>query len=211
AIATGDTRYMRRVELEREIEDLAARKANHLTTQRGRRNEISTLTRTIPNDEKRLDILTEVAPTLTAWAEQDTKNYTVGDATTEVRKDASDQLLERLRGAYARLHGAGVDEHEHVATIAGVPLQATRLMESDKIILRYGDLPIPPTFINQDQLWPPRPTGGAFDRWKTHSLTDDTEPAENEAKASRAALAGGIMTRIENVIARTPDQLDAAA
>src|SRR5699024_3368793 len=107
--------------------------------------------------------------------------------------------------------GAGVDEHEHVATIAGVPLQATRLMESDKIILRYGDLPIPPTFINQDQLWPPPPTGGAFDQWKTHSLTDDTEPAENEAKASRAALAGGIMTRIENVIARTPDQLDAAA
>ncbi|MGG6774757.1 UNVERIFIED_CONTAM: hypothetical protein ITH50_25230, partial [Salmonella enterica subsp. enterica serovar Weltevreden] len=64
AIATGDTRYMRRVELEREIEGLAARRESHVAETRGRRDEIAALTRSIPNDEKRLAQLDASAPAM---------------------------------------------------------------------------------------------------------------------------------------------------
>ena len=208
AIATGDTRYMRRVELEREIEGLAARRESHVAETRGRRDEIAALTRSIPNDEKRLAQLDASAPAMQAWAEQDNKSYTVGTTTTSVRKDASDQLLEGLREAYVQLRGAGPNESSHVATFADVPLHVARVMEHDMVILRFGDLPMAGLSITQDQLWPPRDDGrfGVWGSGQDATLDGDVD----EARTSRAAMANGVMTRIENAIARAPRQVEAA-
>src|SRR5699024_12063039 len=43
AIATGDDRYLRRVELERDIESLDSRRASHMSEERSRREETATL------------------------------------------------------------------------------------------------------------------------------------------------------------------------
>lgn len=213
AIATGDDRYLRRVELQRDLETLEGRRDSHMAEERGRRDEIAALTRSIPNSEKKVEQLAGAAPALKAWAESDTKQYTVGRETFTVRKDASDQLLESLRSAYVQLRGAGPGESAHVATFAEVPLHATRLMEQDLVLLRYGDLPLGGTTIGQDQLWPQRerPEGDTFGLWgantieNLHSTQDD---AAAEAKTNRAAMANGIMTRVENAIARAPGQVE---
>lgn len=207
AIATGDTRYMRRVELEREIEGLDARRESHVAETRGRRDQIAGLTRSIPNDEKRLAQLDAAAPAMHAWAEQDSKSYTVGTTTTSIRKDASDELLEGLREAYVQLRGAGLFESSHVATFADVPLEVTRVMEHDMMILRFGDLPMTGLSISQEQLWPRR-DDDRFGVWGS-SQHESLDVAAEEAKTSRAAMANGVMTRIENAIARAPRQVEA--
>ncbi|MDV8002868.1 DEAD/DEAH box helicase family protein [Rhodococcus sp. IEGM 1408] len=208
AIATGDDRYLRRVELERDLAGLDARRESHVSEMRSRRSEIAALTRSIPNDEKRLRQLETAAPTLQAWAEQETKAYTVGPTTFTVRKDASDQLLETLREAYVQLRGAGPNESSHVATFADVPLHITRVMEHDMVILRFGDLPMAGISITQEQLWPQR-DDAHFGRWGAGQ--DETlDVAADEAKTNRAAMANGVMTRIENAIGRAPGQVEAA-
>ena len=221
AIATGDDRYLRRVELQRDIETLEGRRDSHMAEERGRRDEIAALTRSIPNDEKKVEQLASAVPALKEWAESDTKQYTIGRETFTVRKDASDKLLESLRSAYVQLRGAGLGESAHVATFAGVPLHVTRMMEHDLVMLRYGDLPLGGTSIEQDQLWPSRerPGDDRFGVWGSrttetlHQTPDETlqptpEDAAAEAKTSRAAAANGIMTRIENAIARAPGQVE---
>lgn len=208
AIATGDDRYLRRVELERDIEALDARRESHLSEVRSRREEIAALTRSIPNEEKRLEQLATVAPELKAWAEKETKDYTIGRTSFSVRKDASDRLLEALREAYVQLRGAGPNESAHVATFAGVPLHVTRVMEHDMVILRFGDLPLTGVSITQEQLWPQR-DDSRFGVWGAGS-TEALDVEADEAKSSRAAMANGVMTRIENAIGRAPGQVDAA-
>lgn len=207
AIATGDDRYLRRVELQRDIEGLDARRDSHQSAERSRREEIAALTRSIPNDEKRLDMLADAAPALQTWAEQENKTYTIGRTTLSVRKDASDQLLEALREAYVQMRGAGPNESTHVATFADVPLHVTRVMEHDMVILRFGDLPMAGVSITQEQLWPQR-DDAHFGKWGGQSGTLDV--AADEAKTSRSAMANGVMTRIENAIARAPGQVDSA-
>ena len=212
AIATGDDRYLRRVELERDIESLDSRRASHMSEERSRREETATLARTIPNDEKRLDQLADAAPGLQAWTDKKTKDYLVGRDTFTVRKDASDQLLERLREAYVQLRAAGPNESAHVATFADTPLHVTRVMEHDTVLMRFGDLPIPAIAITQEQLWPAR--DDQFGLWRgshnTETWHNGMDNDAQEANTNRAAMANGIMTRIENVIARAPVQLDAA-
>lgn len=215
AIATGDDRYLRRVELQRDLETLEGRRDSHLAEERGRRGEIAALTRSIPNSEKAIEQLIDAVPTLQAWTDSETKQYTVGRQTHTIRKDASDQLLEGLRAAYVQLRGAGPNESTHVATFADIPLRVTRMMEQDLIMLRYGDLPLGGTAIEQEQLWPGRenPEGGVFGVWggiAARADAENTPPADaaNEANRNRAAMANGIMTRIENAIGRAPGQLE---
>lgn len=215
AIATGDDRYLRRVELQRDLEMLEGRRDSHMAEERGRRDEIATLTRSIPNTEKKIELLANAAPALQAWTEAETKQYTVGRETFTVRKEASDQLLEALRAAYVQLRGAGPGESSHVATFADVPLQVTRMMEQDLVMLRYGDLPLGGTAIEQEQLWPQRerPEGGVFGVWGANGEADpqaSQNDAAAEAKTNRAAMANGIMTRIENAIARAPGRVEAS-
>ncbi|WP_216695912.1 DEAD/DEAH box helicase family protein [Dietzia psychralcaliphila] len=208
AIATGDDRYLRRVELERDIEGLDARRESHLSEVRSRREELAALTRSIPNDEKRLDQLSAAAPALTAWAEQENKDYTIGRTTVNVRKDASDRLLESLREAYVQLRGAGPHESAHVATFADVPLHVTRVMEHDMVILRFGDLPMAGVSITQEQLWPQR-SDSKFGLWGAGN-SEALDVEAEDANTNRAAMANGVMTRIENAIARAPGQIDTA-
>ena len=208
AIATGDDRYLRRVELDRDIEALESRRENHMAEVRSRRDEMTGLTRSIPVSEKRLERLAAAAPALQDWAEQESKPYTIGADTHTVRKDASDQLLESLREAYVQLRGAGPNESAHVATFAEVPLHVTRVMEHDMVILQFGDLPMTGLSITQEQLWPPR-ADDMFGRWGS-GQTETFGDIADEAKTSRAAMANGVMTRIENAIARAPSQVESA-
>jgi hypothetical protein len=196
------------VELERDIEGLDARRESHLSEVRSRREELAALTRSIPNDEKRLDQLSAAAPALTAWAEQETKDYTIGRTTVNVRKDASDRLLESLREAYVQLRGAGPHESAHVATFADVPLHVTRVMEHDMVILRFGDLPMVGVSITQEQLWPQR-SDSKFGLWGAGN-SEALDVEVEDANTNRAAMANGVMTRIENAIARAPGQIDTA-
>lgn len=206
AIATGDPRYLRKVELERDIEDLESKKASHEAELRSRREEIGTLTRRLPNDEKRVETLAAAAPGLSAWAERDDRQYTVGSVTHTVRKEASAQLLEHLREAYVQLRGAGPDESAQVAELAGVPLHVTRIMEHDMVLLRFGDLPMAGLSITQEQLWAPANT--ATPGLMAGSGLTDADVQASAATANKAAMANGVMTRIENAIARAPDEAE---
>ncbi|MFL0580645.1 helicase-related protein [Dietzia sp. 179-F 9C3 NHS] len=216
AIATGDDRYLRRVELERDLEGLEAKRESHLAEIRGRRDEMTALTRTIPNDEKRLGRLEAAAPAMQAWADQENKTYEVGGETLNsrthsIRKEAADHLLETLRESYVQLRGAGPDESHHVATMAGIPLRVTRVMEHDMILLSYGDTGLTATSITQDQLWAPRDGAGVFGVWGSRDNLDQAQAAGEEARGSRAAMAGGILTRIENTIRSAPREAEKAS
>ena len=185
AIATGDDRYMRKVELERDIEGLEAQRETHLAEVRSRREETDNLTRRLPSMQGRADALEAALPELTAWSETENKSYTVGDGRTErthsVRKEAADHLLETLRESYVHLQGAG-PETDHVATIAGHEIHARRMMEADLLHLHVDGLGLAMT-VEKEQLWPERAT-----------IEDN----------NRAAVAGGILTRLENTIGRAP-------
>lgn len=208
AIATGDPRHLRKVELERDIEDLESKKGNHEAQLRSRREEITTLTRRIPHDEKRVETLAAAAPALAAWAENEDREYTVGSVTHTVRKEASAQLLEDLREAYVQLRGAGPDESVQVAEVAGIPLHVTRIMEHDMVHLRFGNLPMSGVSITQEQLWAPANTPTP-DLLADSGMTD-VDVQASAASANKAAMANGVMTRIENAISRAPAESERA-
>ena len=126
--------------------------------------------------------------------------------THTVRKEASAQLLEHLREAYVQLRGAGPDESAQVAELAGVPLHVTRIMEHDMVLLRFGDLPMAGLSITQEQLWAPANT--ATPGLMAGSGLTDADVQASAATANKAAMANGVMTRIENAIARAPDEAE---
>ncbi|MFH5210149.1 helicase-related protein [Antrihabitans sp. NCIMB 15449] len=180
ALATGDQRYMRQVELDSQVRDLQAQADTHFAEQRSIERDRDRLRVRVPLSERRLQLLTAAVPALQAWRDRDGFDMTIGGRRFSKRSEASAALQMSLRDAWGALKGKGLHESMPVAEIAGHTVEVVRSMTSSELFVRFESLPIANRAFDPNELYTPITTA-----------TSDQ---------GRAARASGIMTRVENMV-----------
>ncbi|MCX5042489.1 helicase [Aldersonia sp. NBC_00410] len=191
ALATGDQRYLRQVELDSQVQDLQAQADVHFAQQRSIERDRERLRSVVPAAEERIRVLAAAAPDLQAWCAAEDFVITIDGTRYLRRADASKALTTELRSAHAVLHSKGMQVTRPIGEIAGHSLIAARSAISGELFVSFERLPLPARAYEPDDLY------GSVD------------PKTAAAKAS------GNLTRIENmaasaatVLAKAEYQLD---
>ncbi|NNH73001.1 DEAD/DEAH box helicase family protein [Nocardia uniformis] len=194
AVATGDQRYVRRIELEQLIGELQIEQDSYFAATRSRERELIALRAAIPAHEKAVFELENITVLLDCQQETDTKPpVVIGDTSYDERPEASAALIDALRDAALRLRSRPTDEAITIGAVSGVEVEV-RYNASDSLLhVKPFGLPVLKT-IEHESLY--------LDTLKTAAMS----PAEHDA--AQARLASGIMTRVENLIADLPKALD---
>lgn len=181
AIATGDPRYLRQVELDEDVRRLTALERSHNQTVRQRDWQVTQLERSIPNQRnniERLDPVVKAAEDLIASDTPpplsiDGKSYTD-------RANQAAAVAAACRHTYTRLkEGASVFEPVGI-TVNGIEVRAARSLMHDMLILQL-DVTSRSTEVKSDELLATAAPG---------------EPG--------AAKARGLVKRLENLYAGLP-------
>lgn len=193
ALATGDQRYLRQVELDGQVLDLQSDADAHFAEQRSIERERDSLSWQVPSAEERLARLDAALPALTQWRGTDKEDFTLNIDGTSYRKrtDASAAFLEELRKQTAQLKGAGLRVSRSVAEVAGHTVEIVRPMTTDSIYLRFAELPIPHKEVQLRDL---------FD--------SDSITGGDRSQSARAAYTSGFMTRLESMVTGAEHSLD---
>lgn len=182
AIATGDPRYLRQVELEDDVKRLTALERAHQESVRRRDWRVSTHERTIPAKQRTLDRLAPVAEQADCHTESGVPSrITVAGATHSDRSAAVDALATACRRAFIAGKDRGASQFSPIgASINGVDILGARDLTHDMLLLRL-DVPSRITELKNDELMS---TG-----------------AQGEAAAHKAR---GLLRRVENLYSGLP-------
>ncbi|MCA2304872.1 helicase [Mycobacterium intracellulare] len=140
AIATGDPRYVRQVELDDTVKRLTALQRAHQQSVRNRDWQVSILERAIPNKQRDIDQLAPVAEAAAAHAAAGGPPWlTIAETTYTERVPAAQALATVLRAAYTAGKDRGASRFERTgASINGVELLAARDLTHDQLRLRLA-------------------------------------------------------------------------
>ncbi|MFJ6099362.1 DEAD/DEAH box helicase family protein [Williamsia muralis] len=193
ALATGDQRYLRQVELDAQVIALQTEADAHFAEQRSIERERDNLSWQVPAAEERLARLTDALPDLHRWRTADKDDFviTIGEQTYRARPDASAALVEELRKNAAVLKGQGMRIARTVGEVAGHPIEVVRPMTTDSLYLQFKEMPIPHKEIGLREL---------FD--------SDSVTGGDRSAAARAAYNSGFMRRLEGMVSGAERTLD---
>ena len=138
AIATGDPRYLRQVELDDAVKRLTALQRAHQQSVRNRDWQVRILERAIPAKEHDIDQIAPVAAKAATHAGAGAPpRITVADSAYTERVPAAQALSAACRHAYAAGKDRGASRLEPIgATIHGIEILATRDLTHDQLLLR---------------------------------------------------------------------------
>lgn len=193
ALATGDQRYLRQVELDSQVVGLQSEADAHFAEQRSVERERDNLSWQVPAADERLARLEQALPQLQAWREADKDHFTltIAEKTYRTRPEASAALVEELRRNAAVLKGEGMRVARTIGEVAGHKLEVVRPMSTDSLYLQFADLPIPHKEIGLREL---------FD--------SDSVTGGDRSPAARASYNSGYMTRLEGMVGGAQRTLD---
>lgn len=142
AVATGDPRYIRQVELDDTVRRLTALESAHNQSVRNRDWHVTMLERAIPAKQNEIDTLAPVADLATQRAAAEKPNtVTVAGSTFADRPAAARALAEACRRTYLASKEGGASRYMAVgASINGVDILAARDLTHDRLLLRL-DVP----------------------------------------------------------------------
>ncbi|VBA31978.1 hypothetical protein LAUMK4_05645 [Mycobacterium persicum] len=140
AVATGDPRYLRQVELDDTVKRLTALERAHQQSVRNRDWQVRILERAIPAKQRNID---ELAPIANAAAAHSSAGHpprlTIGDTTYSERVPAAQALATACRHAYTAAKDRGASRFEPIgAAIQGVQILAARDLTHDQLLLRLA-------------------------------------------------------------------------
>ncbi len=184
ALATGDQRYVRQVQLQDEIERLAALERSYLETVTARERDIKQQRRQLDIVTKDLDDLTPIAETVAAAGDDAPLDLVIDGRRHTERTEAAEHFAANCRTVFASLKNRPSFETRSLqSTINDVAMRARR----DNI---------------NNKLWvtcevPSSETGIALeDLSATNPVTGDAGTAANKAR--------GLLTRAENLYKDLP-------
>ncbi len=192
AIATGDPRYLRQVELSAAVDELQSEADAHFAEQRSIEREREALRWQVPAGAERLAALETAVPALTRWAgDRDSFSIVIDDHTHTDRRVAARALREALRKQSVLLkHDAGITRPVVIGNVAGYAIEVARPAGADFVRLQFSDLPLQHKTIGLDELYTSTPGASA-------------EGSQQEAN--------GLLRRLENMAGDAPAAVDSAA
>lgn len=194
AVATGDQRHIRRIELEQAIGELQTEQDSYFAATRSREREITALRAAIPAHETAITAMESMVGKLELQQETEVVPATViGDVEHSERRDASLALVIALRDIAGRLRNCPAADYLAVGAISGIELEVRYNTADSLLYLKPVGLPVLRT-IPHEHLY--------LDSNKAMTM------APEEHDAAQARLAFGIMSRAENLIADLPKTLD---
>ncbi|ORJ54338.1 helicase-related protein [Mycobacterium simiae] len=140
AIATGDPRYLRQVELDDTVKRLTALQRAHQQSVRNRDWQVSILERALPNKQRDIDEVAPIAKAAAAHAAAGgPPRIAVADTTYTERVPAAQALAAALRRAYTAGKDRGASRFEPTdARIHGIEILAARDLTHDQLLLRLA-------------------------------------------------------------------------
>lgn len=195
AIATGDDRYVRQIELENIVAELQAEQDAYFSAARSAERERASLQAAIPGHHTSIAAM----ETGLAAAEQRQNDGAVPplsilDTVYSERADAARALVEALRETAGVLRNRPVTEARTVAVIGGFEVETRYSTSSGELYIGLTGLAVPPKAIELEKLY--------LDPKKANTMKPD------ERDKALAHLASGVMTRIENLVNELPAALD---
>ncbi|MFY2859270.1 hypothetical protein ACOJVU_05495 [Mycobacterium sp. THU-M104] len=159
AIATGDPRYIRQVELDDDVRRLAALESAHRDAAARRRHQRQATERELAATTKELDTLAPVLDAIAATGERPA-HISVGDRGYAERKDAAAPFTAACRDAYLALKNkSSFDTKTLDATINGITITARRSHLKGELHLTL-DVPSTTVAIDDAELFATAPTVG---------------------------------------------------
>ncbi|VBA62314.1 helicase [Mycobacterium attenuatum] len=140
AIATGDPRYVRQVELDDTVKRLTALQRAHQQSVRNRDWQVSLLERSIPTKQAAIDQLAPAAQAAAAHAAGGgPPRITIAERTYTERVPAAKALAALCRAAYTTGKDRGASRFEPIgATIHDIDILAARDLTHDQLLLRLA-------------------------------------------------------------------------
>ncbi len=134
AVSTGDPRYVEQVQLADDVARLAAMQRAHSDSQGRNAAERRMLSRDVSAVREQIGELDTAAPRITASADAAFSMSIRGRTYTE-RAAAAPALVASLRQAYADGKGKGAQAQFPVASLRGVEVRASRMLQTDELML----------------------------------------------------------------------------
>ncbi|WP_232784741.1 helicase-related protein [Mycobacteroides chelonae] len=140
AIATGDPRYLRQVELDEQVKKLTALERAHLAEARSRDFRVEGLQRTIPQRDRAIESLTPVAQAAAARAEREQPHrICVGGRSFAESADTAQAVAQACQRAYAGGRDKGASKFEPIGiTINDIEVLAARSVVDNTLMLRLA-------------------------------------------------------------------------
>ncbi|WP_296388115.1 DEAD/DEAH box helicase family protein [Williamsia sp.] len=182
AAATGDPRYMRMAQLDSDVASLSALSDAHTDGRNHARSVVRNNDREIEKTEAMQGTASDLADKVAQWLDAG-KTFSIEGCCALERKDRSADLLERARASFVELKGRGMSISVTLAEFdTGVVAKAARASLNDELYV-WLDVPGRPQFyVTREQLW---------------GKVDDAGQRADTGQ-SKAALANGLATRLEN-------------
>ncbi len=176
ALATGDDRYIRQIELDAQLQELQSEADSHFAEQRSIERDRTRLRRDVPRGRERVAGLAAAAPVLRTRRESERwPGMTVDGQFHSTRAEAAAALTTTLQKTYHQLKGYGRDTTSTVAEISGYRVEVSRPATESALWVTFGDLGSSTKVIEAAALYPKM---GDTDRGQ-HAL--------------------GLLTRVENL------------
>ena len=188
AIATGDPRYIRQVQLDDDVKRLDALERAHREAASRRDRQIQECQRQLARTAKDIDTLAPVASAAQDRGDR-AAQIRVNDTTYPERKDAAEPFAAACRQAYAALRDRPHWETKPTgATINGIGITARRNHTEGTLALSL-DTPSAETVVKDADL---------------HATTPTLGLGGGAAEHSPAAKARGLLQRVENLYKDLP-------
>jgi N12 class adenine-specific DNA methylase len=151
AIATGDPRYLRQVELDDAVRRLTALQRAHQQSVRNRDWQVRVLEKAVPAKQADIDAIIPAAEAAAARGDA-AHRITVGAATITDRPDAAAAITTACRRAYIAGKDRGASRYEPIgASINGIEILGARDLTHDMLLLRL-DVPSRTTELEATEL-----------------------------------------------------------
>ncbi|WP_328814196.1 helicase [Rhodococcus sp. NBC_00297] len=141
ALATGDDRYIRQIELDSQLQELQSEADSHFAEQRSIERDRDRLRREVPRARERIAMLGEAAPKLRARREAEQwPGITVRGRFYGQRSEAAAAMVTALQATHASLKGEGLTKSVTVAEMSGFPIEARRPAQENSLFLSFSAL-----------------------------------------------------------------------
>ncbi|MGH3556008.1 MAG: helicase-related protein [Mycobacterium sp.] len=211
AVATGDPRYLRQVELEDDVKRLTALERAHQESVRRRDWRVTTHERAIPAKQQALDQLAPIAEQAASHSGAPSC-ITVALTTHADRSAACNALAAACRQAFATGKDRGASQFTQIdASINGVDILAARDLTHDMLLLRL-DVPSRITELKRDELMATA-GGGEAAAHKERGLLRRVENLYNGLPAHHQMLSAELdrdRTELDDMLANLPGPFEHA-
>lgn len=176
ALATGDDRYIKQIELDAQLQELQSEADSHFAEQRSVERDRDRLRREVPRERDRVARLAAAAPMLKARRDAEQwPGITVRGTFYSKRNEAAAALTKALQSTYYNLKGEGTSKAVVVAEMNGYPIEAARPAMESTLWLSFADI------------------GSSIKPMEAASL----HPKLGDGDGTQHAL--GLLTRVENM------------